>query len=38
MWKKANQLVITDNYRVGDAVALANEIRKRLGIKAKLTP
>ena len=38
MEKSKPRLVITDNYRVGDAVALANEIRKRLGIKAKLTP
>ena len=28
------EIVITDNYRVGDAVSLAREIRKRFGIKA----
>jgi putative mRNA 3-end processing factor len=36
--KSKPKLVITDNYRIGDAVALANEIRKRLGIKAKPMP
>ncbi|MCD6412023.1 MAG: hypothetical protein J7L20_06350 [Thermoplasmata archaeon] len=28
------EIVITDNYRVGDATSLAREIRKRFGIKA----
>jgi len=32
------KLVITDNYRVGDAKALAREIQKRLGIEAKAMP
>ena len=32
------KMVITDNYREGDAVALAKEIRKRLGILAKPLP
>jgi len=32
------KLVITDNYRVGDAVVLAREIEKRLGIPAKAMP
>jgi len=32
------QLVITDNYRVGDAQALANQIRKTLGIEARAMP
>ncbi len=32
------KLVITDNYRVGDAVVLAREIEKRLGIPAKALP
>ncbi|HKZ93741.1 MAG TPA: MBL fold metallo-hydrolase [Candidatus Bathyarchaeia archaeon] len=32
------KLVITDNYRVGDAVGLAREIEKRLGIPAKALP
>jgi putative mRNA 3-end processing factor len=32
------KLVITDNYRIGDAVALAKEIRRRLGIEAKPMP
>lgn len=30
--------VITDNYRIGDAVILAKEIQKRLGIPAKPLP
>jgi len=32
------KLVITDNYRVGDAKALAREIEKRLGIPARALP
>ncbi len=32
------KMVITDNYRGGDAVALAREIEKRLGILAKPLP
>jgi len=32
------KLVITDDYRVGDAKVLAKEITKRLGIKAKPMP
>lgn len=32
------KLVITDNYRQGDAVVLAREIEKRLGIPAKALP
>lgn len=32
------KLVITDNYRVGDAQVLAREITKRLGIEAKAMP
>jgi len=32
------KLVITDNYRVGDAQVLAKEITKRLGIEAKAMP
>jgi len=32
------RLVITDNYRQGDAVVLAREIEKRLGIPAKALP
>jgi len=32
------KLVITDNYRVGDAKVLAKEITKRLGIEAKAMP
>ncbi len=32
------RLVITDNYRAGDAVALAEHVRKRLGIEAKALP
>jgi len=32
------KLVITDNYRVGDAKVLAREIEKRLGIPAKALP
>jgi putative mRNA 3-end processing factor len=32
------KLVITDNYRVGDARVLAREITKRLGIPAKAMP
>jgi len=32
------RLVITDNYRVGDAGVLAREITKRLGIEAKAMP
>ena len=32
------EIVITDNYRVGDAVSLAREIRKRFGIKAIAMP
>ncbi len=32
------KLVITDDYRVGDAKILAREITKRLGIKAKAMP
>ena len=32
------KLVITDNYRVGDAVALAREIQRRLNIPAKPLP
>ena len=32
------QLVITDNYRVGDALALAREIKRRLGIEAIAMP
>jgi len=32
------KLVITDDYRVGDAKVLAREITKRLGIKAKPMP
>jgi len=32
------KLVITDNYRVGDAVALAKEIQKQLNIPAKPLP
>jgi len=32
------KLVITDNFRVGDAEVLAREIEKRLGIKAKPLP
>jgi Cft2 family RNA processing exonuclease len=32
------KLVITDDYRVGDAKALAREITKRLGVKAKAMP
>jgi hypothetical protein len=37
--KESNpKLVITDDYRVGDAKILAREITKRLGIKAKAMP
>jgi len=32
------KLVITDNYRIGDAVVLANEIQKRLNIPATPLP
>jgi putative mRNA 3-end processing factor len=32
------KLVITDNYRVGDAKVLAREITKRLGVEAKAMP
>lgn len=32
------QLVITDNYRVGDAQALASQIRENLGIEARAMP
>jgi putative mRNA 3-end processing factor len=32
------KLVITDNYRVGDATILAREITRRLGIEAKAMP
>jgi len=32
------RLVITDNYRVGDARALAREIEKRLGVEARAMP
>jgi Cft2 family RNA processing exonuclease len=32
------KLVITDNYRVGDASVLAREITKRLGIPARAMP
>jgi len=32
------KLVITDNYRVGDAIVLAREIEKRLGIPAEALP
>jgi len=32
------KLVITDNYRMGDAVVLAREIEKRLGIPAEASP
>lgn len=32
------KMVITDNYRVGSATALAKEIRRRLGIPAKPLP
>ncbi len=32
------KLVITDNYRIGDAVVLAKEIQKRLSIPAKPLP
>ena len=32
------KLVITDNYRVGDATILAREITKRLGIEARAMP
>jgi len=32
------KMVITDNYRVGDAKVLAREIEKRLGIPAKALP
>lgn len=32
------KLVITDNYRVGDAAVLAHEIEKRLGIPAMASP
>ncbi len=32
------KLVITDNYRAGDAVALAKNVKKRLGIEAKALP
>jgi len=32
------KFVVTDNYRVGDAVTLAHEIRKRLGIQASPMP
>jgi len=32
------RMVITDNYRVGDAKVLAREIEKRLGIPAKAMP
>jgi putative mRNA 3-end processing factor len=32
------KLVITDNYRTGEAVSLAREIEKRLGIPAKPSP
>jgi len=32
------KLVITDNYRAGNATALAKEITKRLGIEAKAMP
>ncbi len=32
------KLVITDNYRAGDAEALAKQIEKQLGIKAKALP
>jgi putative mRNA 3-end processing factor len=32
------KLVITDNYRVGGAKALAHEIEKRLAIPAKALP
>jgi putative mRNA 3-end processing factor len=32
------KFVVTDNYRVGDAVTLAREIRRRLGIQASAMP
>jgi putative mRNA 3-end processing factor len=32
------KFVVTDNYRVGDAVTLAREIQKRLGIQASPMP
>ncbi len=32
------KLVITDNYRAGDAEALAKQVEKQLGIKAKALP
>jgi hypothetical protein len=32
------KLVITDNYRAGDAEALAKHIKKQLGIEAKALP
>jgi hypothetical protein len=32
------KLVITDNYRVGDATILAREITRRLGIEARAMP
>jgi putative mRNA 3-end processing factor len=32
------KIVITDNYRVGEAVVLAREIEKRLGVPAKALP
>jgi len=32
------KFVVTDNYRVGDAVTLAREIQKRLGIQASAMP
>jgi len=32
------KLVVTDNYRIGDAIALAREIEKRLSIPAKPLP
>ncbi|MEM2924189.1 MAG: MBL fold metallo-hydrolase [Methanocellales archaeon] len=36
--RSSPKLVITDNYRIGDAVALAREIRKRLKIPARAMP
>lgn len=36
--KSRPKFVITDNYRIGDAVSLAREIKKRLGISAKPMP
>jgi len=38
VYESKPKMVITDNYRVGDAKVLAREIEKRLGIPAKALP